>query len=874
MSSNIIQTGVMQWKYTSCEFNIEGRSGFSTFSMSDGLTAEDKDDLIKFAGGYNTPDGLPPQPVTEAELDLFPIIFSSFQLCSGKRVICRTRYVGKDYAGQRFGNLFSHALILPERTAWNFYPIQLWDNTRYSLLWADGLTEEEQHLGHMPEPLPLVDITKEQLRYFNSDCLDLLDNEERFEWFKSLLASVRDAKSNKGIILREIPDEIAKWIAAVQLTLPIFASQEISFSTYCRSANTAQQFNIAGTCLDGHSFHFGSPNLAMQFFQFDIVAGTVDIHDNANCRFAKLLLRYEHPSEELQRRYEFAKKYNIVINPFDNSLDSLLLLYDFFVQPSSPLDNAEWSTMWKTYQTLPRQTQQQILTDAAGENDFFILRGDTVSINRWGSKPQERLKVAVPFFERLIYNSPIKSAFTSWVLQQFNDNRKSREFCSMFANLQHKAEYTAIWLQNNNTQDKELFNLFFKIICSLPQESQGQLIKIFDNFIIRQFLSPLSVTEQLQKSHSTDIDNQKKISIYEVEKLFCADEKWKQFGKQLLKFSVKQLKPETLMFHFYLLLAIQDEELIEEHFKYIRRVICGLERTQIKVFYESVLPTAISRADSPQKHARLINLFPDSEQQIDFNEFASYYISIITQETRNWINGEDAKPQATAFLQYVFSQKLIFNRWISINDVHNGQVIPFQSQFVSLFWIPRNKEGYVECSATRIGESNKSRQDKSNQCKAYRNKIANVLKKTDANAEMKRVFYSRIGLIILNRTWWKNPYIVIVISVILTVVVISIVLTLVFLRKSKPETNTQEPPKQTAPDSQQESVAPDAKQENPHAPSTQPKPADTPKPLPKQENPHAQSTQPKPADTSNTTVPNEQKPVTTSEQEQPKNTNH
>ena len=73
---------VLQWKFTACQYNIENANGFKTFSMSEGLTQNDKDDLIQYAGNYTRPDNLPDRP-TEGEMERFPVILSSFRLRSG-----------------------------------------------------------------------------------------------------------------------------------------------------------------------------------------------------------------------------------------------------------------------------------------------------------------------------------------------------------------------------------------------------------------------------------------------------------------------------------------------------------------------------------------------------------------------------------------------------------------------------------------------------------------------------------------------------------------------------------------------------------------------------------------------------------------------
>lgn len=142
---------VLQWKYTSSRYNIEKSAGFFTFSMSERLTKGEKGELVEKVAHYNAPESLPTRP-TKEDLAKFPVAFSYFRLSNGKSVLCRTCYIGLDYATSRYGNFFAHALIL-EKGNWT-NPLRYFRSPAF----ASGLTKEEIELTDAPPPLPELSV--------------------------------------------------------------------------------------------------------------------------------------------------------------------------------------------------------------------------------------------------------------------------------------------------------------------------------------------------------------------------------------------------------------------------------------------------------------------------------------------------------------------------------------------------------------------------------------------------------------------------------------------------------------------------------------------------------------------------------------------
>jgi hypothetical protein len=113
---------VYQLIYTSCKKGLSSGAGFQTYSMSEGITGEERRELERY-GLYVPPTNLPSQPGKEEIDNLFPVALRFFRLESGRFGVSQSRYIGQDYSG-RYGNYFCHALVL-ENGYFPVYPIQL-----------------------------------------------------------------------------------------------------------------------------------------------------------------------------------------------------------------------------------------------------------------------------------------------------------------------------------------------------------------------------------------------------------------------------------------------------------------------------------------------------------------------------------------------------------------------------------------------------------------------------------------------------------------------------------------------------------------------------------------------------------------------------
>lgn len=258
---------VQQLFYTSCKKGLSSGMGFQTYSMSKGITEEERKEIEGYCV-YIPPDNLPTQPSDKEIDELFPIAFSSFKLKSGKYCISSAKYVGKDYSG-RYGNYFCHVLVSDE--PWPFYPIELYG----SITFRTGLTPEEENMSEI-EYLPQL----EEIHLGNSICFDSIgdflkktDVGKRSKEFIELMKSaIEFSKTGKKIIFCDYKDNTAYWIGAVQMSLPKKLAQQFSFTTYCYNPDDAF-YSICAADRDGSKFNFRDTQKSYKYNVFDFING-------------------------------------------------------------------------------------------------------------------------------------------------------------------------------------------------------------------------------------------------------------------------------------------------------------------------------------------------------------------------------------------------------------------------------------------------------------------------------------------------------------------------------------------------------------------------------------------------------------------------
>ena len=240
---------LLQLYYTSAKRGLFSTSGFQVYAASEDLTDDEIYELEEICL-YIAPTHLPSQP-TEAEIaDLFPLSFASFQLESGRYGVVQSVYVGKDYSG-RYGNYFSHALIL-EEGEWPFAPILLYN----SPIFRKSLTEMELAIEREPEPLIPLTLIEPKASLTLSSVQQFLQVDNRYELLKTMVNNIIELRNMpSSVVLAAEQVDIPYWIAAIQFAFPPEIGYALSFSTYSYDPEQ-DRYTIAVTLDEGTRFSF------------------------------------------------------------------------------------------------------------------------------------------------------------------------------------------------------------------------------------------------------------------------------------------------------------------------------------------------------------------------------------------------------------------------------------------------------------------------------------------------------------------------------------------------------------------------------------------------------------------------------------------
>lgn len=253
---------VRQLFYTSCKKGLSSGMGFQTYSMSKGITDNERMEIESHCI-YIPPSDLPTQPTKEEINGLFPISFSSFRLEDGKYCISQTKYVGKDYSG-RYGNYFCHVLV--SDNAWEFYPIELYGSS----VFRDCLSEEEENVSeidYLPEitEIPLGDIIDFDKM---SDFLKGSGGNRGKQFTRLLECAVKYTHSKKRIIIADYKENIPYWIGAVCMSLPKKLALQFSFTTYSYNPDNVD-YILCGISKNGSKFDFADSRKIYKYSVFE-----------------------------------------------------------------------------------------------------------------------------------------------------------------------------------------------------------------------------------------------------------------------------------------------------------------------------------------------------------------------------------------------------------------------------------------------------------------------------------------------------------------------------------------------------------------------------------------------------------------------------
>lgn len=242
-----------------------------------------------------------------SDIPLLPTKYVYGKTQNNRYMAAAVTYIGKDYDKEvgRMGNLISHMYSF-NRDDLKFYPLQLYGSRDFMM----SINTAEVDGTREPEYLPEVK-SVELGDQINIDTIQEFLGDERMDMFCHLLAAVLHRDEIHKVILYDTHENIIKWIAAVEFSLPLQCAREITFSSYERDPMLSE-FDIRGAVVgmssgdcysytaDGQFYVFDGVHkecpefdISADYFQYGINMG-LDFSYDALVEFFKFLNRYRY----------------------------------------------------------------------------------------------------------------------------------------------------------------------------------------------------------------------------------------------------------------------------------------------------------------------------------------------------------------------------------------------------------------------------------------------------------------------------------------------------------------------------------------------------------------------------------------------------
>ena len=224
------------------------RGGFFTLDRSAGLSPEEVDELEK-KGEYNPPLRLPGEPSEDDIRRLFPECVAYYRLrSSGRYAFLHSVYTGRtNHTPNRFGNFFSHSLILQEGE-----PVCSAKLVFDKAVFRTSLSLEEDAAYQSSLSTCEIDIDPEDATSRQSvfrGFVDFLQAHPKgsfiFARIFDLIVGGKIARRGYNIIIRDQKENLSDWVLAVNFFLPQVVANKISFASYVCDPKK-NLFEIAG----------------------------------------------------------------------------------------------------------------------------------------------------------------------------------------------------------------------------------------------------------------------------------------------------------------------------------------------------------------------------------------------------------------------------------------------------------------------------------------------------------------------------------------------------------------------------------------------------------------------------------------------------
>ncbi len=254
--------------YTSCMRGIEGvNDGQQVFSCDESFTDRSSDE-VKALFAYHVPT-LPSGVLMSEEIaKTMPQEFMYKALSNGTVALTLNTYLGRDYMGSagRFGNHLSHSIVC-DSDDMDFYPCEMYASTSL----RSSMNFEEVNNPEPPAYLPEPELVKGYV--IDPDAvIEFLSIGENIGYYtKMVMALLQFSETKRRVIICDDPENVIKWIAALQYTLPLEIAKQVNFSTYVYNPELSYT-QICGVIPEGSRYSVDAYLSSGDYFVFDFKA--------------------------------------------------------------------------------------------------------------------------------------------------------------------------------------------------------------------------------------------------------------------------------------------------------------------------------------------------------------------------------------------------------------------------------------------------------------------------------------------------------------------------------------------------------------------------------------------------------------------------
>ena len=339
--------------YYTC--TIGASHGFQVYAKSSNIDSNTEEDRIVKASAYGLPAHLKRNEATEHEqiiIQQSPTKFAFYKLKSGRYAMTNVTYSGKDYTG-RTGNFFADTVVFDRKGfKQKVRPIDYFASRSFKK--ALNETEAQNPQAVMTDEIALVkgdEISYESIQRF----ITLPGNLEKY---KALLQAVLDFPSHgKNIIIVDHVENISKWIAAVQYSLPEKFAWHIPFVTYTHQYDfqhpDAVIYGVAAEETVNQSWY-------SQFTVFNMVKQNTPLIETG--LYVNEVARNFVTNE--QQYYEFLRFVDLIsIGELEEDVNGIIPLYYFMKNDLDRISKDELAQGLERYLQIEDVNVLQVLSD-------------------------------------------------------------------------------------------------------------------------------------------------------------------------------------------------------------------------------------------------------------------------------------------------------------------------------------------------------------------------------------------------------------------------------------------------------------------------------------------------------------------------------